>query len=180
MKGVDALPAISPSYDTLFSTLFQAAYPRLFRFLDRLTGEPDLAADLAQEAFVKLYQRGSLPDRPEAWLVTVALNLLRNVKSSSRRRTHLLTRARAEGLHSDPAPSPDQVTEAEASRRRVRAVIDRLPERERELLLLSAEGYSYRDIALTLALREASVGVFLARARAAFRELYGGEPDASH
>jgi len=148
--------------------------------MDRLTGEPDLAADLAQEAFVKLYHRGSFPDRPEAWLVTVALNQLRNVKSSSRRRVRLLTPSRAEGVHSDPPPAPDQVAEAEASRGRVRAAIDRLPERERELLLLSAEGYSYRDIAATLALNEASVGVFLSRARTAFRELYAGDPSASH
>jgi len=129
---------------------------------------------------VKLYHRGSLPDRPQAWLVTVALNLLRNVKSSDRRRSRLLTLSRAEGVHSDPPPAPDQAAEAEASRRRVRATIDQLPEREREMLLLSAEGYSYRDIAATLALNEASVGVFLARARAAFRERYAGDPSASH
>lgn len=129
---------------------------------------------------MKLHHRGFLPDSPEAWLVTVALNLLRNVKSSGRRRARLLTLTRAEALHSDPAPAPDQATEAEATRRRVRATIDQLPERERELLLLSAEGYSYRDIAATLALNEASVGVFLARARTAFRELYAGGSDASH
>jgi RNA polymerase sigma factor (sigma-70 family) len=56
----------------------------------------------------------------------------------------------------------------------VRAAIDRLPERERRMLLLRAEGYSYRDIAAALDLNEASVGVLLARARRAFREAYGG------
>lgn len=147
--------------------------------MDRLTGEPDLAADLAQEAFVRLHQRRALPDRPEAWLVTVALNLLRNTTSSGRRHIRLLTQSRAEAVHSDPAPSPDQTAEADASRRRVRATIDRLSHRDRELLLLSAEGYGYRDIAAILELNEASVGVFLARARAAFRALYG-ESDAPH
>jgi RNA polymerase sigma factor (sigma-70 family) len=112
--------------------------------------------------------------------VTVALNLLRNVKSSGRRRSRLLTLSRAEGVHSDPPPSPEQAVDSELSRRRVRATIDQLPEREREMLLLSAEGYSYRDIAGTLGLNEASVGVFLARARTAFRELYAGESDAPH
>ncbi len=160
--------------------MFQSDFARLFRFLDRLTGEPDLAADLAQEAFVKLHQRGSLPDRTEAWLVTVALNLLRNAKASTRRRARLLTPARAEGLHSDPGPAPDEAMDAMAARQRVRSTIDRLPERERELLLLSAEGYGYRDIAAALRLNEASVGVFLARARTAFRDLYDRGPDASH
>lgn len=128
---------------------------------------------------MRLHQRGAFPDRPEAWLVTVALNLLRNAKSSGRRHLRLLTPARAEAVHSDPLPSPDQTAEDEASRRRVRATIDRLSPRDRELLLLSAEGYGYRDIAAILELNEASVGVFLARARAGFRALYG-ESDAPH
>ncbi len=59
----------------------------------------------------------------------------------------------------------------------MRAAIDRLPERERRLLLLRAEGYSYRDMAAALDLNEASVGTLLARARQAFRECYG-DPDA--
>jgi RNA polymerase sigma-70 factor (ECF subfamily) len=159
--------------------VFQAHFARLFRFLDRLTGDPDLAADLAQEAFVKLYQRGALPERVEAWLVTVALNLLRNAAATSRRRARLLTPARAEGLHGERGPAPDEAMDAADARRRVRATIDRLPARDRELLLLSAEGYGYRDIATALSLNEASVGVFLARARAAFRDLYAGGTDAS-
>jgi DNA-directed RNA polymerase specialized sigma24 family protein len=40
------------------------------------------------------------------------------------------------------------------------------------MLLLQAEGYSYADIAAALRLNEASVGVFLARARRAFRSAY--------
>src|SRR5688572_18862169 len=65
-------------FDTEFATQFDAEYRRLFRYLDRLSGDPDVAADLAQETFVRLYQRGSLPDRPAAWLLTVAMNLFRN------------------------------------------------------------------------------------------------------
>jgi DNA-directed RNA polymerase specialized sigma24 family protein len=55
-----------------------------------------------------------------------------------------------------------------------------MPERERHMLLLSAEGYSYREIAETLDLHEPSVGSLLARARQAFRECYEGRGDASH
>ena len=65
-------------FDALFSELFEREFPHLFRYLDRLSGEPDLAADLVQEAFVRLNDRGEMPDRPALWLVTVALNLFRN------------------------------------------------------------------------------------------------------
>ena len=153
--------------------LFDAEFRRLFRFLDRLCGDPDLAADIAQDAFVKLYQRGKLPDAPEAWLVTVAMNLFRNEKSTRARRGRLLTVSRATFAHSDAAPATEYTVESDETRRRVRTVIDGLPERERRLLLLSAEGYSYRDIATALELNEGSVGTLLARARDAFRASYG-------
>lgn len=154
--------------------LFHLHFARLVRYLDRLSGDPDLAADLAQEAFVKLHERGSLPDHPEAWLITVALNLFRNVKSTEARRRRLLTVERAEAALGDPLPAPAQIVEAAEVRDRVRAVIDRLSERDRQILLLRAEGYGYRDLAAVLGLREASVGTFLARAKRAFRDAYEG------
>jgi RNA polymerase sigma-70 factor (ECF subfamily) len=160
-----------------FVALFDAHFQRLYRYLDRVSGDPELAADLAQEAFVKLHRRGSLPDLPEAWLITVAMNLFRNARSSRTRRRRLLTVSRGESAHSDPPPSPEEATVAADARRQVRLAVDRLPDRERDILLLRAEGYSYREIATALDLNEASVGTLLARAVRAFRESYE-DPDA--
>ena len=58
------------------------------------------------------------------------------------------------------------------SRRDVRAALETLPERDRQILLLHGEGYRYREIALALRMNEASVGTLLARARRAFRDAY--------
>ena len=162
-------------FHDLFVGLFNAHFERLYRYLDRLSGDSDLAADLAQEAFIKLYRRGSLPDSPEAWLISVAMNLFRNASSSRSRRSRLLTVARAEGVHSEPGPSPEAAAIDAESRRRVRSAIERMPPREKRLLLLAAEGYSYRAMASALELNEASVGTLLARARRAFRATYEGE-----
>ena len=79
------------SFDDQFAAQFEAHFNRLFRYLDRLSGEPELAADLVQEAFIKLYRRGSLPDAPGAWLISVAMNLFRNERSTQGRRRRLLT-----------------------------------------------------------------------------------------
>jgi RNA polymerase sigma-70 factor (ECF subfamily) len=146
--------------------------------MDRLAGEPELAADVVQEAFIKLYQRGAMPDAPESWLITVAMNRFRNARTSQSRRRRLLTPGRAEGLHSDPALSPIESADSRAARRRVRAVLDQMTERERQLLLLQAEGYRYRDIALALELNLNSVGVLIQRAKRSFRELYEGSSNA--
>jgi RNA polymerase sigma-70 factor (ECF subfamily) len=172
-------PERTPSFREQFAQLFDAHFPSVYRYLNRVSGDPELAADVAQETFVKLYQRGSVPDTPGAWLISVALNLFRNAASTRRRRLRLLTQARGESVLADPPPAPDQALEADESRERVRLALDRMPERERSLLLLQAEGYSYREIAMALELNEASVGVFLARARRTFREIYEESSDAS-
>jgi RNA polymerase sigma factor (sigma-70 family) len=152
--------------------LFDAQFHRLHRVLNRLSGEPELAADVVQEAFVRLYGRGSMPDSPEAWLISVAMNLVRNEKSTRSRRLRLLTPTRGEELQGGRAPDPAEAASTEASRRRVRQALNRVPERERRMLVLQAEGYRYREIALALGLHEASVGVLLVRARRAFRKAF--------
>jgi DNA-directed RNA polymerase specialized sigma24 family protein len=47
------------------------------------------------------------------------------------------------------------------------------------MLLLRAEGFSYRDIATALRINEGSVGTLLARAKRAFLDRYEGDADAS-
>lgn len=158
-----------------FVGLFDAHFARIFRYLDRVSGDPDLAADLAQETFLRLYRRGSVPDAPEAWLISVAMNLFRNESGTRARRRRLLRAGRDRSWEGDPPPSPDRELDAARTRRRVRAALDRLPERERSLLLLRAEGYGYRDLGRALGIAEGSVGTLLARARERFRKQYGGD-----
>jgi RNA polymerase sigma factor (sigma-70 family) len=177
-EGASRPPDVEPSFYDDFAALFDGQFGRLFRYLHRLSGDPDLAGDLAQDAFVRLYRRGSMPYAPGAWLVTTATNLFRNARSTRSRRERLLTVARGEEAHSDPPPSAEEAVNAEATRLRVRKAIDEMPERERQLLLLRAEGFSYREIAAALELNEASVGTLLARARDAFRKGYGSSGDA--
>ncbi|MEO6444790.1 MAG: sigma-70 family RNA polymerase sigma factor [Gemmatimonadaceae bacterium] len=164
-------------FDEQFSQLFQEHVERLTRVIDRLSGEPDLAADLVQEAFVRLHRRGSLPDAPAAWVISVALNLFRNARSTGRRRARLLDMFVGSRVLTDPAPRADERLDSEETRAGVRRALDGLSAREAQLLLLRAEGYSYRDIADALGLNEASVGTLLARAKAGFRRSY---EDGSH
>jgi RNA polymerase sigma-70 factor (ECF subfamily) len=151
--------------------LFGAEFGRLFRYLDRLSGDPDLAADLAQEAFIRLHRRGTMPDRPALWLVTVALNLFRNVQSTTSRRRRLLRLWRGRDDEAgDPASTAGE--EGDGPSAQVRAAMSEISARDRELLVLRSEGYSYREIALVLGLNENSIGTLLARARQSFRHVY--------
>ncbi len=177
-----ALPAAAAparTFDDVFREQFADLFAVLFRYLDRLTGDPALASDVAQEVLVRLHARGVMPDDVRAWAVTVAHNRLRSHYRDTRRRAWLLRWRPGAAPVADPAPRPDEAAEADARRATVRAALDRLPERERRMLLLRAEGHSYREIAQALRLAEASVGTLLARAKRAFLLAIGEDPRAS-
>jgi RNA polymerase sigma factor (sigma-70 family) len=166
------------TFEDEFRRLFDGQFGSVFRYLDRLSGDPALAADLAQETFVRLFRRGSMPDMPRAWLAAVAANLLRDDRRTAARRQSLIGAAVEQLRLESSSAAPDAEVLAGERRAMVRRTLDGLPERDRRILLLRYEGYSYREIALALDLPETSVGTFLARARrafqAAFEEIHGG------
>ena len=165
------------SFEEAFRACYAARFASLFTYLDRLTGDPELASDAAQEAFVRLHQRGTMPDQPAGWLVTVASNLVRDERRRATRQLRLLTeqpsRAPSGSLAADPAANLERSERVGA----VRAALETLSPRDRQALLLRHAGYSYREIAAALHLADGSVGTTLVRAgqafRAAFKELHG-------
>ena len=152
-----------------FEAQFQALYPSLFRYLQRLTGDADIADDIAQEAFVRLLKQ-SLPDaevRP--WIFTVAMNLVRDNARKVERRQRLLTTA---PVLVSSMPLPDAAVERAERVDAVRVVLDQLPERDQQLLLMREEGFRYEEIARVVGVAPASVGTLIARALRRFAELY--------
>ncbi len=139
--------------------------------MDRLSGDADLAKDLAQEAFVRLYQRRSMPDDAPAWLVRVATNLYRDSRRNSQRREMIAERDPM-GMAPCEQPAVDETVIEAETRSRVRAILDALPLRDRQILLLRHEGYSYRDIAQITGVAPGSVGTLLIRATHSFRQAF--------
>jgi RNA polymerase sigma-70 factor, ECF subfamily len=155
-------------------------FASLFTYLDRLTGDPELASDAAQEAFVRLHRRGAMPDHPGGWLVAVANNLVRDERRRTTRQLRLLSHHPDRAPSGSPAADPAADLERAERVRAVRAALDLLTPRDRQALLLRHAGYSYREIAVALRLAEGSVGTTLVRAgqmfRDAFKEMHGA-PD---
>ncbi len=73
----------------------------------------------------------------------------------------------------DGEQKPRQQAEQAQDVAAVRRALDGLDARDRELLLMREEGFSYREMAEALDIPEASVGTLLARAKRAFRFRYG-------
>ena len=160
-----------PAFEEAFCRLFDQEFPSLFRYLNRLTGDGDLADDIGQEVFVRLYQRGSFPDDTRAWIAAVAHNLLRDHGRTTKRRLHLME-TRAAGLTPGAPAHADEKLLVDERRQAVRRALDNLSERDRRMLLLRHEGYSYREIADAIGVKETSVGTLLLRATDAFQNAF--------
>lgn len=151
--------------------LFDDQFPPLYRYCLRMTGEPDVAQDVAQEAFVRLVRddvRGPVPAL-KAWLFRVAANLVRDRYRVSENRRRLLE---IHPVAPEPTPDAQRTLEREETVARVRRVLDGLPERDRTLLLMREEGFSYGEIAEEIGVQASSVGTLLARAQRRFADAF--------
>ena len=148
--------------------LFELYYESLVRMLHRRTGDRDRAEDLAQETFARAV--AAPPRNPRPWLFAVALNLVREDGRRSVRQGRRLQLLRAETDVESETPADE--LERNDRQGAVRAALAALNERDREALLLKAEGFSYDDIAEALGLARGAIGTTLARARRRLVESY--------
>ncbi len=157
-----------------WSDLYRALYPDLVRFLHAKVWDMDRAEELAQETFVRALRKR--PDNARAWLFTVASNLAKDeARTVVRRKKHLTLLKSETPEHTDTTPMEILQKQEEADR--VRAALDRLSDRDREVLLLWNAGMNYEEIADQAGLAVSAVGTTLSRARKRLVGAYseGGE-----
>lgn len=152
-----------------FETAFDRYHDAVYRYLHRLTGNPDEAEELTQETFVRLLEHEVDGDKTKSWLFTVARNLVRDRSRTRRRRAEL-----AEGEDLGPADpeTPEEALRRSDRLRTVRDALDRLKPRDREMLLMREEGFSYAEIADAVGVASTSVGTLLSRALRRFADAY--------
>ena len=147
-----------------FSEIYRRYAPHVHRFSIYLSGNPARAEDLAAETFVHaLCGRTSLRvDTVKAYLFGIARNLYRDLIERQRRLVPIAEMAEP----SDPAPLPDRAVENQQTFSAVLKAIQRLPEPQREALVLSMdEDLRYDQIAAILGCSLAAVKARIHRAR---------------
>jgi RNA polymerase sigma factor (sigma-70 family) len=144
--------------------LFEEHHDGLYRYLVRFCGDPDLAADAAQEAFVRLLERPPKGSVERAWLYRVATNVVLDATRARGRRLRLLRAAPERAPMSDPPRDAHEQVVAAERRRVVRQALASLSDRERAVLLMREEGFAHREIAEAVETTTASVGTMIARA----------------
>ena len=156
--------------------LFAQYKESLERMLYRRTGDRERAEELTQEVFARAV--ATPPRNPRPWLFAVALNLVREEGRRATRQGRRLELYRGE--HPTMTATPEEEFERAENVTRVRAALNLLNERDREALLLQAEGFDYEEIAQTLGLAKGAIGTTLARARRRLVEAYRAKEGRHH
>jgi RNA polymerase sigma factor (sigma-70 family) len=128
--------------------------------------------DLMQE--ISLALLSALPRyRGESSLRTYVLRVAHNcgVRRIARRRTG--GAPLDESDHASPTPGPEREAQARQEVERLAAAVRELPLGARQVLVLTLEGLSQREIADVLGVEENVVSVRLHRARSALRQRWG-------
>ena len=146
-----------------FETLYAREKGALYGFLLRLARDPNVAADLFQNVWLKLARHAERlrPDSNlRAWLFTVARR-----EYLSFRRAQALDLSRVLALGTEP-PAEDDSVERDTRRLALGAALEQLADGDREVLLLStAEGLAAEQAAEVLGISEVAFRQRLARAR---------------
>lgn len=166
----------------------------VFHVIYGLTGNFEESQDLTQETFLQAFRgidaaraKAGAAFQPKPWLLTIAVNTVRMAKRKSRMdrflsfadlqsRSEECERATEEVSVYEEIPEAGDMETIIAERDVVSCCLQKLPRALCTPLLLSiVVGFSSREIACMLDLKEATVRQRLTRARKSFQRLYAFE-----
>jgi len=169
-----------------FELLVRRHTQELFQFIVRFTGDSVAAEDVVQESLLQVHTSAATFDparRFKPWLFTIAANKARDyLRRRSRRHevpfdAHLGDESdsgrRFIHLFASDIAAPDEELLADEKRRMVRTVLEAMPEKLREVLVLAYfHRFPYKDIGEIVDIPLGTVKSRLHAAVASFGEAY--------
>jgi RNA polymerase sigma-70 factor, ECF subfamily len=180
VPAVDATVELDPAAARAFiETLFARHHTEIYAYLVRMVRDSELAADLAQDAFIRAYRAlGSLDDhaKARAWLYQIA----NRVALDELRRRRIIRFIPWTGESRGAAPSAERLAMDTRLSGDLERALARIPERQRAALLL-AEVHDLTGLELAAALGTSHVAAraLLTRARESLRRALADESEAA-
>lgn len=170
-EDVEVLRALKAGDERALQRVFRDHYAGMCTVARRIVYAPDVAEELVQDVFFKLWnKRESLEiDSLKTYLYRAARNTALN---HTRRQRLERAHAEREGLKGEPTAveATDDATAAEEVAIAVQRAVDRLPDRCREVFLMSRQdGMTYQQIADTLEISIKTVETQMGRALKSLR-----------
>ena len=162
----------------LIADLFARHHDEIYRYLVRMLHDPELAADLTQDAFVKAFRaQHTLHDRAQAraWLYQIA----RRVALDELRHRRIIRFVPWAGESPGSAPSAEHVFMETRGSDELQRALDRIPERQRTALMLSElNDLSGVELAAALGVSHVAARALLCRGRKQLRQALTAERQA--
>ena len=158
-----------------FGNLYDNLKQDLYRFAFYLTSSPQLAEDAVSDCVLLAFQKIRQLKKPQSvhsWFCAILRNCCREKQTEKAR---LLQQIDIDALSLVLPQESDLALHAS-----LHAALQKLPQDERELLLLSVLfGYNSRELAAMLETKEGTIRARLSRTKAKLREMLGeGEDEA--
>lgn len=147
-----------------FDEVYKKHYHELRRFGRQLNVSVEICEDLIQETFLKYFlelKKNVVFDNPRAWLYKVFLNLFKTHINSAKHEERdselmIVSEDSKCDIHEEFTNNEKQQIVFE--------MLDQLTKKEKEILLLYHNGFSYAEMAEIMGINPNSVGTTLVRA----------------
>ena len=166
-----------------FDSLFKKHTRRIVNFAYRFVRNREIAEELSQEIFLKVYENASgyqVQARFTSWLYRIATNVcLNEIRKPQFRIPHQSVNSqRSYGggendrrLEFGTTKGPDEILEGQAVERVIKRALEQIPEKQRIAFLLSKyQELSYAEVAEVLEVSEKAVKSLVHRAKEALAE----------
>jgi RNA polymerase sigma factor (sigma-70 family) len=179
-RAFDGATAVSGAWEQdaaagFVEELFAAHHGEIYAYLVRMLRDPELAADLTQDAFVKAYRNYDALQKPEnarAWLYQIA----HRVALDHIRRQKIVRFLPWTGESHGAAPSAERLVMDSHLTGDLQRALERIPERQRAALLLAEiHDLTGLELAAALGVSHVAARALLTRARESLRQALASE-----
>jgi RNA polymerase sigma-70 factor (ECF subfamily) len=164
---------------TFVEELFARHHGEIYAYLTRMLRDPELAADLTQDAFVKAYRAYETLEDPahaRAWLYQIA----HRVALDELRRRKIVRFLPWTGESRGSSPSAEHLVMETRLSGDLQRALDRIPERQRAALLLAeVHDLTGLELAAALGVSHVAARALLTRARESLRQALAAERQAA-
>jgi RNA polymerase sigma-70 factor (ECF subfamily) len=149
--------------------LYERYSANLYGLIVRIIGNQDDAAEILQDVFVKIWQKGSQYQEAKGSLLGWMLRIAKNAALDHTRSRVVSQRSKTDQVENSVSDTKGPKSEAQISDVGLRNVLERMDERHRQMIdLLYYQNYTQSEVEEVLGI---PLGTVKTRARAAINEL---------
>jgi len=143
---------------------------KIYNYLRMLVGDPELAEELTQDTFVKVYFKAHTlrTDNLKAWIYTIATNLARNEFRRRKLRNLISLEDAGEGVAAVNPAMDDEIT--------LEGLVSRLPGKYRiPLVMKELDNFSFKEIAAMTGKPVGTVKTLVFRGKQRMRDMLAAD-----